>query len=78
MSECNYFKAATSVCLRTVQAVIHFIQEGERRFEHACEQHYAEIMERIGRAGHEIVEVSSACCHTEPGANEGCCADSLR
>lgn len=59
MSECNYFKAATSVCLRTVQSVIHFIQDGERRFESACEQHCAEITARIQRAGHKIVEVSN-------------------
>lgn len=57
--ECSYFRAATSVCLRTVQAVIHFVADGERRFERACEQHYAEIAERIRRAGHEIVEVSA-------------------
>ena len=59
--ECNYFRAATSVCLRTVQAVIHFAAGEERRFERACKKHYAEIAERIRQAGHEIVEVSDCC-----------------
>ena len=64
MSECNYFQVATSICLRPVQAVIHFIVVTEHaalRFaEHACKQHYGEMVERIRQAGHEIVEVLSA------------------
>ncbi len=57
-NECNYFKAATSTCLRAVQSVIHFMAEGERRFERACHEHYAEMVERIHRAGYVIVEVT--------------------
>lgn len=75
MSEhkCGYFTTATSVCLRTVQAVIHYAAEGERRFERGCKDHYAKIVARIQQSGHEIVEVSSDCCQPEPGANAGCC-----
>lgn len=68
MSDCAYYKAATSSCLRTVQSVIHFVAEGERRFERVCKEHYAEIVARIQEAGHEIVEVSACCCK-----DEGCC-----
>lgn len=63
--ECSYFRAETSVCLRPVQAVIHFIVVTEHaalRFaERTCKAHYAKIAERIRQAGHEIVEVSDCC-----------------
>ena len=45
MSECNYFKVATSTCLRTVETVIHFVVVTEynamRHFERACHRHRA-------------------------------------